>query len=208
MKLDVLRGMGWLLGLMLLSGCASYPLGMSEQEWQALTPQQQLDAREKQSELDQKAAERRAAEARLEAEREAQQQAELAQRKANAAYGERVQCVLQNAEYKEGKSWYALEPVGFDLVVGEIQPLSLVHIKNKRTQYTRTAYAGFNGQTVSICRYQSANSHSADCVRMVGTTLDYQRGLTRTLASRDYVRGTLRCGLKTAYPLLPMRPYR
>jgi len=38
--------------LLIVAGCAFYPLGMSEAEWNRLTPQQQLEARTKQAELD------------------------------------------------------------------------------------------------------------------------------------------------------------
>jgi hypothetical protein len=41
-----------LLGvLLILSGCAGYPLNMSKQEWHALTPQQQAEAHEKQEKI-------------------------------------------------------------------------------------------------------------------------------------------------------------
>lgn len=56
------------LCLLFVVGCARYPLGMSEAEWQQLTPQQQLEARQQQSLLDEKRAARNEA-ARLERER-------------------------------------------------------------------------------------------------------------------------------------------
>lgn len=54
---------------LLLSACASYPLGMSEAQWLALTPEQQYDAQLKQAELD------RQREARRLAEQQAREQA-------------------------------------------------------------------------------------------------------------------------------------
>ena len=41
-----------LAALMLLTGCAHYPLNMTEEEWVRLTPGQQLDARERQAKID------------------------------------------------------------------------------------------------------------------------------------------------------------
>ncbi len=41
-----------LVCLLLLMACTRNPLGMSDAEWQALTPQQQMDAREKQAAID------------------------------------------------------------------------------------------------------------------------------------------------------------
>lgn len=203
-------GFKLLFGVMLivgLVGCATYPLGMSVQEWNALTPQQQIDARAEQAKLNELAAQRRAEQARLKAEQEAREQAELERRKANAAYGERVQCVLDSAEYKNGKSWFAIEPVGFDLVIGEVQELTLVHYKNQSSRYTRNSYASFDGQTVSICRYKGGHA-SSNCLKMTGTTQEYHRGLKARMQRSDYLRGHLRCNLKTNYPIAPMRPYR
>lgn len=41
-----------MFAILLLAGCAHYPLGMPEEEWHRLTPQQQLDARKEQAALD------------------------------------------------------------------------------------------------------------------------------------------------------------
>ncbi|WP_210772242.1 hypothetical protein [Pseudodesulfovibrio sp. zrk46] len=41
---------------LLLAGCAHYPLNMTEEEWTRLSPQQQMDARERQARLDQERA--------------------------------------------------------------------------------------------------------------------------------------------------------
>jgi hypothetical protein len=54
----------------LLGGCESFPMGMSEREWNALTPQQQAEYRTRQTEMD------RADSLRREREREAREQQE------------------------------------------------------------------------------------------------------------------------------------
>lgn len=61
---------------MLFAGCAHYPLNMSEEEWERLTPQQQMDARERQARIDKDHA-LRMEKLRLEREEEEAKQAKL-----------------------------------------------------------------------------------------------------------------------------------
>ena len=62
--------------LMLITGCAHFPLNMTEEEWERLTPQQQMDARERQAKLDQERALQRE-KLRLEQEAKEAEQARL-----------------------------------------------------------------------------------------------------------------------------------
>lgn len=105
-----------LIVALLLSACASYPLGMSEAQWLALTPEQQYDAQIKQAELDRQREARRLAEQQAREQALKEQQAQLALARNNANYGERVQCVLQNSELYINKKWRASEPLALDLL--------------------------------------------------------------------------------------------
>jgi len=51
-KITTILIISLLAALMLITGCAHYPLNLTEEEWERLTPQQQLDARERQTKLD------------------------------------------------------------------------------------------------------------------------------------------------------------
>lgn len=92
---------------LLLTACISYPLGMSEAQWLALTPEQQYDAQLKQAELDRQREARRLAEQQAREQALKEQQAQLELARENAKYGERVQCVLQNSELYFNKKWRA-----------------------------------------------------------------------------------------------------
>ncbi|HGF7509081.1 hypothetical protein ABUS74_06595 [Vibrio cholerae] len=163
---------------LLLSACASYPLGMSEAQWLALTPEQQYDAQLKQAELD------RQREARLLAE----QQAQLELARENAKYGERVQCVLQNSELYFNKKWRASEPLALDLLAN--QPAQAVKQSTADGRYGFTLYAQFDGQTLSLCRHE--NSRRQECALMLGTFNDYHRGMRQTIQQDNWLRGQLR----------------
>lgn len=184
-----------------LAACSSYPLNMSEQEWKQLSTAEQAEARKEQARLDQVTEMRRAEQARLRAEEKERERLDLERRKNNAAYGERVQCVFKNAEFKNSKNWIPAEPLGFDLVVGESQSIYIESRADIKKRNGRTGYAQFDGQTVSICRYDGSATSARGCVRLVGTTNDFARGYEQRVSSSEFVRGSLRCSLKTKEPL-------
>ncbi|MGL6355733.1 hypothetical protein ACSZMT_18810 [Aeromonas veronii] len=95
---------------LLLTACASYPLGMSEAQWLALSPEQQYDAQLKQAELDRQREARRLAEQQAREQALKEQQAQLELARENAKYGERVQCVLQNSELYFNKNGERASP--------------------------------------------------------------------------------------------------
>ncbi len=190
------------MALLLLVGCTPrYPLNMTEAEWHALAPEQQLDARERQRQLDLQAAEQRAEAARERAAEERRQAAALEQRRRNAAFGERVQCVLDNAELMRNDKWRAANPVALDMVTGETASFRL--LRQGSSSGSVRAEASFDGQTVRVCR-----SGMRDCDVMVGTSRDYQRGMTKRISVRKQFRGDLRCELPHSGSARPERPPR
>lgn len=189
-----------------LAACGpSHPLGIADSEWQTMTSEQRMAAREKQVELDKVRAQERAERARLRAEEEARQQALIEERRANAQYGERVQCVLTQAEARLSGSWRSIEQTGFDLVIGEVKPFTVQHVKDGRTRHSRTGYASFDGQTVSMCLHARNNTSSSNCATLVATTSAYERGVREQVSSGDFVRGSLQCDLVMQRP---QRRYR
>ncbi|MBJ6909051.1 hypothetical protein JG661_07000 [Vibrio cholerae] len=174
---------------LLLTACASYPLGMSEAQWLALTPEQQYDAQLKQAELDRQREARRLAEQQAREQALKEQQAQLELARENAKYGERVQCVLQNSELYFNKKWRASEPLALDLLAK--QPAQAVKQSTADGRYGFTLYAQFDGQTLSLCRHE--NSRRQECALMLGTFNDYHRGLRQAIQQDNWLRGQLRC---------------
>ena len=181
----------WLAGMLLLlvSGCASYPLGMTEEQWLALSPQHQFEARLKQAELDQLRDERLAAEHKARQEEARLQQAQLEMARQQAVYGERVQCVLDKAELRLLKKWRPLQPLAIDVVAG--QAPHKVDFVTRDGRYSQGQYVSFDGQTLTICRQQ--DSRRQDCGALVATFNDYHRGIQQRLELEKSWFGDLRC---------------
>jgi hypothetical protein len=109
--------------LVLWTGCASYPLGLSQEQWVALPPAQQAELRARQDALNEQARLDLAAESlrRTQAE-DARQSAErdrLAAVKRDARYGDIVTVTIQGGEVAFSGQRFPFEPVAFDLVRGE-----------------------------------------------------------------------------------------
>ena len=178
-----------LTALLWLGGCSPrHPLGIPDEEWQA---------HEQQAELDRAAAEQRAAEARAREAEEQRRIMDLAVRRSEAHYGERVQCIFSPAEAWLGREWRSIEPLALDLVSGLVVPYRIESLSGGRVRYQADLYAGFDGQTVSLCRHEPSARQpaGASCARLLGTFEEYRRGLRETIQSGDFVRGQLRCHL-------------
>ena len=169
---------------MLLIGCAQYPLGMSEDEFLALTPDQQLAARQQQAELDALAARERIARQEAEARR-------IEALYAQAGPTDVVQCVLEDGEIAFWGNFKGYQPTGFTLVRTEQRAVP-VH-----SGYgSRELYAGLSadGQTLSICDDDWSFPHGHRCGQAAFLNRDLVTGIRQPFAVTDTVDGaTLRC---------------
>ncbi len=136
-----------LLLFSLLEGCAKrYPLGLTEEHWKNLTPQQQAEYTVKQHQLDEEARRRQEEYWRQREQEEAEavrlerEQTMLLYR--NARFGDIIQVNISGgsiAFHGERKSY---EPLSFDLVSGERKEITFHH-HGKRITYStdiRVAY--------------------------------------------------------------------
>ena len=177
---------------MTVLGCTSYPLGLDKDSWHELSPQQKLEASQKQADLDQARDLRlaREAEARAEAAREAANRLMLLRQQAR--YGERVQCVLEPISHHRSGDWRKLEPAALDLVLG-VQ-VGVEFYEPGRASQVREAVAWFDGQRVQICPGEyAARYRSEACIIAVGHYRDYQRGMRRQIDSKGFLQGQLDC---------------
>lgn len=116
--------------LVLLAGCTAYPLGLSKDQWEGLTPAQQTEYQARQTEID--AQNYRAAEAaRLQREQEAREQwlreqELLATRYAQARYGDIITVTICGGMVAFRGKRFPYEPVSFDLVRGEAKQVEFV----------------------------------------------------------------------------------
>ena len=200
-----------LIGLMVvigLAGCiATNPLAIPDDEWQLMTAEQRLQARIKQAELDDARAQARAEAAAAQQQADAQAAAQLKQQQADARYGDRLQCVLSEAQARLNRKWRDLEPLALDLLKDQPVQLTLSEASDSWRRYSTTAEARFDGQTLSLCPTSAItriNPH--DCLLVLGTFEDYRQGIERAAAQSDFVRGHLRCALAPTADM-PQRIY-
>ncbi|MFP4214015.1 MAG: hypothetical protein ACLFRL_07890 [Desulfohalobiaceae bacterium] len=181
-----------------LLGCGpKYPLDIPEEEWQNMSAEERLQAREKQAELDKAEQERRKAEAEArEAEAIEWLQDQEASRQ-NAEYGERLQCVLDPAQAYLGGSWRDIEPLALDVVQGMILEKEIKEVRDGYIRRRETIYAGFDGQTLSLCeRKQDVQRQaSEDCLHLLGTFEEYSQGVNKKLQADSFLRARIRCDL-------------
>ncbi|EXJ09062.1 MULTISPECIES: hypothetical protein [Nitrincola] len=191
-SLNLRQALFVLICIFLLSACASFPLGMNEAEWQSLTSEQQLKARQQQAELDKAAEIRRSAEAAARKAEVAKHEAEIEGKRSNAAYGERLQCILQPAEAWLNRKWRVVQPQALDLVLGEELPFAISETKHRTIHYGSEAYAHFKGQELALCRFSEGRG---PCARILGNFSDYHRGIRQDFHVEQFLRGHLRCQL-------------
>ncbi|MEN3159735.1 hypothetical protein ABC502_15250 [Alkalimonas sp. NCh-2] len=172
----------------LIAACANYPLGMTEDEWNRLSPQQQLDARERQALLNQAEHARRAEAARHKAEQEREEQQRYQAMLANAGPGDIVQCVLQNGEGYYGSSWHPAEPVGFSLLRNYTQTVSFA--EQGRPTRSITTELTYNGANIRVCRL-----NNRDCSNVAATQNQLRNGISQNIQVNRAIRGTLYCDI-------------
>jgi hypothetical protein len=150
---------------LLIAACARYPLGMTEAEWQRLTPQQQFEARQQQAEIDRREAAARAAEA--EARRIAQERLRLLEEQQFAqAYRHPYACELSGEAVFDPPFEDDFEPTYFR--IGERQTVSLLLEEDIGTG-RRSFYAelDFSGNNLEICTFDPARGDDVcDRVRL------------------------------------------
>jgi hypothetical protein len=189
--------------LLAITACAArYPLGIPEEQWKAMSTEQRLQAQEKQAAIDRERARQHAAEARAREAEARAREAELATKRAaldqsrrDARYGERVQCVLNDAYVAVSGKWLDIEPIGLDLVRGQAVPFDIIERRERNPYRDTSNVAFFDGQTVSICPGSDTAGPNAACLRVVRNTADYQRGMVQHVESARFLKGRLRCDL-------------
>ncbi len=183
--------------LLCLPACSpKYPLDIPENKWVTMTGQEQLRAREKQAELEKAEEKRRAAEAGA---RQAEAVKWLKDKEASreqARYGDRLQCVLTNAQAWFWDEWRSIEPVALDIVKGMVLKLELSQADEDGFHFSKKVYAGFDGQTLTLCPEKNlVRQNDPSCARVLGTFEQYAKGLQKKFQAKKFLRGRIRCDL-------------
>lgn len=114
----------------LLLGCQTYPMGLSEAQWNALSPAEQADYQRQQAALNEQRRVQREAEEELRRAKEAaaaeQERMRTREAYARARYGDVVTVTIEGGYVAINGKHQPYEPVRFDLVRGERKEIEFV----------------------------------------------------------------------------------
>lgn len=194
--------------LLLLAACMPrYPLDMTEEEWRALSPEQQVEARLREAELQRQREarwraekERRAAEARLRALQEARR---IEERYRTAPLDEFLICSIEPGEARFGEDWGPFFATNFTILRGEARTFELVRT-NGRDRLPVTALFYENGRRLRLCAGRSPFGHKKACVNLRAQPDTFRSGVRKILEARKLFRGAkLFCRRPKARPAAP-----
>lgn len=137
-----------LLFICFFEGCATrFPLGLTEEQWENLAPQQQSEYTAKQYQIDEERRKRQE-EYRIQREREAAEAARLENERIvqlyrNARYGEVIQVNISGGRIAFSGERRDYEPVSFDLVRGERKRITFYH-HGKHITYSTDIWVAYD----------------------------------------------------------------
>jgi hypothetical protein len=144
----------------LMTGCASYPMGMSREQWEALPAEQQAGLQAEQYRIDE--ARRRAAAEREMQRRLAAEEAARAERERvaalyrNAVYGDIVRVTIQGGALQIHQKRHPFQPVAFELARGESKPVTIAWSGSVQQAVTFQVRLSTDGQTLFFDDDQTA----------------------------------------------------
>lgn len=160
-----------------------------------MSQEDRTEARLKQGQLARAEEQRREAEAAAQAAKARERTEELSKARREAEYGQRVQCVLRQAEGYFAGDWRSIESVTLDIVTGVEVEIELSQVDDG-FHYTDKGYASFDGQVAQICEHPADERRKANrCARLLGTFKDFNSGVGDKVKGRRFLRGHLRCDL-------------
>ncbi len=177
-----------LLAVLVLAACVQYPLGMTEDEWLLLTPEQQQEARLADAELRRAQALQAAAEAE---ERALAERNRLIDAYRNARPGDIAYCDIDPPEGGYGR--VLVQPSSVTLVKGEQRRLQVLIESPRRTEYVWLSRDG--GGRVELCNSTaSGNGPVGACDSIWQIDMNFgQTGSTRINWTTPLSGGLLSC---------------
>ncbi|MBN2865050.1 MAG: hypothetical protein JXK16_03515 [Thiotrichales bacterium] len=155
------------LFVLTLTACASpYPMGMSEEQWQKLTPNERQSLLLKQQEYDeQQRLQRQQAQAKqreLELALQIQEEQRLAQLYANPIEGNVVMINLLSGEYRYKKRVFQIQPISILLARGETKEIRLALRDAKGKRSSERAFVKYNSEGTGLYLYLNTPSKYND----------------------------------------------
>lgn len=169
-------------------GCVTHPLGIADETWNKMTPEQQANAYKQQSQIDAKAKATKLA-------AEQQEKKEIAKIKANPKYGQYIQCTVDDAKYHDFIDGVnVVQPFSFDAITDKTENVKVSYYRNGNKFFDehKNLYVFFDGQQIKLC--ESNNSLNDKCSLLNATSTQYQKGI-KLKFSGDILSGYARCDM-------------
>ena len=160
-----------MIGCLFLASCVMHPLGIADDTWQAMTPEQQAQAYQKQADIDAK-------QKADELAKEHARQKEIADIKANPKYDQFVQCIVTNAQYVDfANNLNPIETFSFDAINGYNLNANIKYYRNgdKFFKNQKKLSVQFDGRQIKLCDLD--NPYSGKCATLNANAKQYQRGI-------------------------------
>ena len=191
----------------ILMACATtYPMGLSEAQWQALSPDQQASYQAEQYRLDEARRARLAAEREAEKVRQAALATEMQQRVEaryqQAVYGDIVTVVLQGGTLNYGKKAYAYEPLSFNLVRGESKRVVLRTVGRNQFEHELDVRLADDGNTLYL------DEQSRERVVLVNRRWEHGESYRVSQSNKKYAYGLQNANVFMKYKTLGNEPTR
>lgn len=182
---------------LLLAACGPvYPLGMSEAQWQQLTPEQQMQASYKQSEIDkERALQRQIAEAerkRREERERAREEQRIRDLYRDHAYGTILECRLDDGQADFHPGWRKIAPTVFKVALAEEKQVTIRDDIGKRRSSV-WAHFSRDGRVFTLCPWQSSDRGSRDCMQYRAKGQEFANGISQRIDMSDRLRARIQC---------------
>ena len=184
----MIKKISLIIGCVILASCAMHPLGIADDTWQAMTPEQQAQAYQKQADIDAK--ERASQQAQAAAEKQ-----QIAEIKANPKYGQYIQCIVEGAKYNgfiDGSN--TVQPFNFDAISNKTLNTNITYYRNgdKFFEEHKQLFVSFDGQQITLC--DSDNQFNNKCSTLNATSSQYRKGIKLNF-NGSILNGSAKCDM-------------
>jgi len=180
------------LFVLVFIGCSSNPLDIPDEIWLNMSEDKKIQAYEQQASINFQREQNRKIELEIKAQEEKQQQIIYENKMANAPYGDRLQCIIYDAKAKLHKGMKDINHIGLDLLKNHLSEFRIEQNTNSSRKYSSIGYVQFDGIEVRICQDSFMRSN---CQSVIGTFMDYSRGVNFKLNNDDFIIGKIKCEL-------------
>lgn len=198
-----------LVALLAVGACTSNPLGIDDEEWSQLSPQQKALAESKQAEL---------LETRVDnpsgllivpepvgRAMDEGRQLRVDERRRRDRFGDTLVCRMDDVAATFAGRWSVAHPAEVAVIRGEFLPISLFETESEERAVIWMDYSD-SGNTLRLCSGVSERGDFRGCATMVASFRDLTDGMQWQVSLPDVLQSTLKCAFKPGVPVTVITP--